>query len=244
MQHTIATYKIIALTVLAGLLLTALSSCDQTPETPTPVRERSFLSVIHAYDGVPSIDVELESFTEKKTVTEGLAFNSTWPRDGYASLLSEAGSGPQDTGVVIRLKDWRSKDQIVPDRVISLTPARKSTIGIIDSMGRPEIIRIIDNFDTPKAGRANVRFMNLTYLYPAVDLVSQNDSIYIDRINYLLASKFIDYPAGTYNLYFRHSFTGRNLDSIMNVELKSRKTYNIYLTQKGNAPRKGLIELE
>ena len=224
-------------------LLPVLSACDQSPE-PTIPRERSFLSVIHAYDELNAIDVELESFSVKKTVADGLTFSNTWPAEGYASLLSEAGAGIQDTGVIIRLKDWRSKDAVSPDRVISIVPGRKSTVGIIDSMGVPDVIQIVDDYDTPAPGRANLRFMNLCHLYPAVNLVSQNDSISIERINYLLASKFLSFPAGTYDLYFRHSFTGRNVDSIKNIRLDARKTYNVFLTQDGTRPEHGITEFE
>lgn len=225
------------------LLLLTIAGCDNSPEIEPP-RERSFLSVIHAFDGINSIDIDLESFGEKKTVAEAVNFNSSWPASGYASLLSEAGSGPQDTGVVIVLKDWRSKDQISPARVLSLFPGGRTTVGIIDSFGRADLVQIQDDFDTPEAGRSNLRFMNLCHLFPAVDLVSGNDSIRIEKINYLLASRFNSYPSGNTTLYLIHSFTGEKIDSIPDFSLQSRKTYNIYLTQDGDTPTFGAIELE
>ncbi len=231
------------LVIIGMISMIGLQGCDND-EPPYAPRERSYLSVIQAYSGVNSIDVELESFAEKKTVAEAILFNQAWPSAGYASLLSEAGQSLGDTGVIIRLKDWRSKEQVVPDRVISLFPGIKTTVGIIDSMGKPDLIQIRDSFARPEPGFANVRFMNLTHLYPALDLVSGNDSIFLDRFNYLIVSKFVPFRAGTYDLYARHSFTERRVDSLMNVTLKPRKTYNVYITQDRGQPRMGLIELE
>ncbi len=231
-----------SLPVLVGLVA-VLWSCDNTTEPPTP-RERSFLSVIHAYDGVQSIDIELETYGEAKTVSEALLFTQSWPPQGYASLLSEAGETAGDTGVVIRLRDWRSKEQMAPDRVLRLFPGGKTTVGIIDSFGTPDLIQIRDEFDQPAPGRCNIRFMNLSNLYPAVDFESTNDSVFITRINYLLASKFEEQAADTYTFYLRHSFTREKLDSLTNVDLRPRKTYNIYLTQDGDSSKLGMIELE
>lgn len=226
---------------MIGVLL--FQACDQSTEIEPP-RERSYLSVIHAYDGIQSIDIDLQSFSEQKTVATGVTFNSSWPQDSYASLLSEAGSGPQDTGVVIILKDWRSKEQISPKRVLNLYPGGRTTVGIIDSFGTADLVQIQDDFSTPDAGYSNVRLMNLCHLYPAVDLISKDDSIRIEKINYLLASGFAPYPSGTTTLYLQHSFTGEKLDSLVDVSLSSKKTYNIYLTQDGDDIEYGIIELE
>lgn len=224
-----------------GMIL--FQACDQTTEIP-PQRERSYLSVIHAFDEIQSIDIDLESFSERKTVASAVQFNSSWPQDGYASLLSEAGSGVQDTGVVIILKDWRSKEQISPKRVLSLYPGGRTTVGIIDSFGKADLVQIQDDFQTPEPGRSNLRFMNLCHLFPAVDMISADDSIRIEKINYLLASKFAQYPSGETTIYLTHSFTGEKIDSLTNLNLKSRKTYNVYLTQDGDYPKFGVIELE
>lgn len=230
--------------MLAGFVSIILfQACDQTPEI-TPPRERSYLSVIHAFDEIQSIDIDLESFSETKTVASAVQFNSSWPKGGYASLLSEVGSGPQDTGVVIILKDWRSKEQISPKRVLSLYPGGRTTVGIIDSFGKADLVQIQDDFDTPDPGKSNLRFMNLCHLYPAVDMISADDSIRIEKINYLLASKFTQYPSGKTTIYLKHSFTGEKIDSLTNFTLAARKTYNIYLTQDGNLPKFGVIELE
>lgn len=230
--------------LLAGLMgIILFQACDQTSEI-TPPRERSYLSVIHAFDEIQSIDIDLESFSEKKTVASAVQFNSSWPQDGYASLLSEAGSGVQDTGVIIILKDWRSKEQISPKRTLSLYPGGRTTVGIIDSFGKADLVQIQDDFETPESGKANLRFMNLCHLYPAVDMISADDSIRIEKINYLLASKFTQYPSGKTTIYLKHSFTGEKIDSIPDLDLRSRKTYNIYLTQDGELPKFGVIELE
>lgn len=234
----------VAPSALIGLVSIILfQACEQTPEI-TPPRERSFLSVIHAFDDIQSIDIDLESFSETKTVASAVQFNSSWPQDGYASLLSEAGSGVQDTGVVIILKDWRSKEQISPKRVLSLYPGGRTTVGIIDSFGKADLVQIQDDFQTPEPGRSNLRFMNLCHLYPAVDMISIDDSIRIEKINYLLASKFTQYPSGRTTIYLKHSFTGEKIDSLTNINLRARKTYNIYLTQERDSPKFGIIELE
>lgn len=235
--------RLVGLWASVTMLLIAASACDNVPELNQP-RERSYLSVIHAFDDINSIDIDLESFGERKTVAEAVEFNSSWPRSGYASLLSEAGAGPQDTGVVIVLKDWRNKDQISPARVLSLYPGGRTTVGIIDSFGKADLVQIQDDFELPAPGASNLRFMNLCHLFPAVDLVSEDGDIRIEKINYLLASRFNSYPSGTKTLYLVQSFTGEKIDSLADFSLRSRKTYNIYLTQDGDTPKFGSIELE
>lgn len=227
------------------VLILSLQACDQTPDSNPgePGRQRAFLSVIHAYGELTAIDIQFETFSETKTVAAQIPFLQTWPSSGYASLLTPPGTLPGDSNLIIRLLDYQTKQQVSPGRQISLVADGRKTVAIVESFGRPDVVQLRDNFETPPGGKANLRFMNLCHLYPTVRLVSSNDSIDLTPLTYLTVTQFEPVNNGRYTLYARHGQSGRKVDSLI-VDLNPRKTYNVFLTQEGTVPRLRMTQLE
>ena len=235
--------------VLFFLLCTifCLQACRPPEFEPLPPRERTYLRVLHANSTLGSVNLKLSSFEESIQVGSGVHFKQSWPPTGYASLLTGALPDSTDSDISVVYMDVinnNNKDTIIPGEVLELLPERYSTHCLIDSFGKPIIVKTLDDIQPLKGLRSHLRFMNLSNAAPSVSLRSSVDTVRVERLNFLNYSKFSEVPSGTYNFYFVNDFTGAKLDSIKNFILKPRKTYSFFLVQNRGVASGGVEILE
>ena len=235
--------------VLLFLLCTIffLEACRPPEFDPLPPRERTYLRVLHANSSLGSVNLKLSSFEESIQVSSGIHFKESWPPTGYASLLTGASPDSTESNLAVVYMDVlgsNNKDTIIPGKALELLPERYSTHCLIDSFGKPIIVKTLDDIQPLKGLRANVRFMNLSNVAPSVSLRTNVDTVRVDRLNFLNYSKFSEVPSGIYNFYFVNDFTGAKLDSIKNFTVKPRKTYSFFLVQNRGVASGGVEILE
>ncbi|MDX1906809.1 MAG: hypothetical protein SF053_07215 [Bacteroidia bacterium] len=236
----------IRVTGLMALLtcVLGLGGCEPAV-SPVQPRQRTYFHFLHAHAGAGPLDVELETYDEKRTVASRLQFGTSWPAGGYASLLVDATSDtvikPGD--IQLRLLSHPDREEVVSPRQLELRAEKYASYCLIDSFGKSLLIWAVDNFEVPPAGRCNVRFMNLCSYYRSVTLESKDDTLQISRMAFLNLSSFKTYTTGYRTFYFINDLAGALIDSV-NVVLSPGKTYNLYLTQSDGEAYAGWEVLE
>lgn len=229
---------------ISGLLLISLaltSACNEETFKPIPKRERTFLHFLNVYSGNPSVDIRLTSFEEIRTVADGVTFKQAWPSSGYASLLTTPDPDSIDGkgGITIEFLDNSTKKPVVPARTLKLAADVYSTICLVDSFGKPLIVKTVDNLPDQVPGKAVVRFMNLSYTALSVSLESSDDSVSISKLNFLNYSSFLETQPGKKTFFFKNDFSGNIIGTISNLELQAGKAYSFYLTNQSGSPSVG-----
>ncbi|MEM6805786.1 MAG: hypothetical protein AAF696_30585 [Bacteroidota bacterium] len=235
------------LLLFLGVLL--FWACEPPGFDPVPPRERTYLHVLNANPQLSGVDVEFRTFDEANLIAQNLRFARSWPTTGYASLLTgakpDSATGPDSLRIVFMdVYQPNTTDSIVPTRALNLSIDGRSTICLIDSFGKPLLVKTVDNYDRPKGDTSNVRFLNLNFNALSVTLETKQTGLQIERLNFLNYSSFSRMPAGVYTFYYKDDFTGRILDSISNFEIEPRHTYSFYFTQDGGQNLGGVEILE
>ena len=230
-------------TLLGGLFLWEACKDDTAFEPLEPVG-RTYVHFLNAFSGLEAVDVQFETFDRSKTVGEAIYFNNSWPRNGYASLLT-----PTDTingvgGVEISIRDHLTRQEIVPSTFMRVTEDDRSTFVLVDSFDKAIFVKTLDVFDEQSDTSAVVRLMNINRYVLAASLVTKTNDITIRNLNFLNYSNALPMSPGTYSFYFVNDVTGQILDSVPNLEVKRKGIYSFFLTHKNGAPVGGYRWLE
>lgn len=224
-------------------------ACEPPGFDPIPPRERTYLHVLNANPQLPGVDLEFRTFDESSLIAQNLGFTRSWPTTGYASLLT--GADPEnintsDSNRIVFMDVYlpNTSDSVVPTRSLNLSVDGRSTICLIDSFGKPLLVKTVDNYARPVGNISNVRFLNLNFNALSVTLETKESGLEIERLNFLNYSSFSQIDAGAYTFYFRDDFSGNILDSISNFTIKPRHTYSFYFTQDGGKNIGGVEILE
>lgn len=226
----------------------SILSCSED-RNPFDVEDivRSSIHFLNTFPGAGSVDLVIKSFDEDKIIATNIGFGEGWPKNGYASLLD---APDQDTslnikgGLFLMVVDNDTRDSLVQFTLLRLSPGRRNSLVLIDSVGKPLLVKTNDNFQEPPQGTANARFMNVNSNYLSISLVDEDFSFSISRLNFLNYSDFQFAPLGTRTYYFVDDFSGARLDSIPNVNVQRDKVYSFYFTQQEGRPIGGLELLE
>jgi hypothetical protein len=229
---------------LIALFLLMAGCQDDEPFEPLE-QSRTYMNLLNAYGPVGKVDVYLRSFESNGLFASNVNFLESWPKGGYASLLTNAGfdSLEKEPDVFLRMVDRSTNDEIISEQGFRLNPEVRSTFVLIDSIGKPKLVKTIDTFESPGDTAANVRFMNVNYTMTSVSLQADT-SLLIDKLNFLNYSSFKQMLPGTYDFEFVHDQTGTVVSTLLGVNIQKGKTYNFYLTQQGGAPMSGVERLE
>ncbi|MEL6673384.1 MAG: hypothetical protein AAFR61_14365 [Bacteroidota bacterium] len=226
--------------LLSSLLL--VWACDNAILQPVPKRERTNIRFLHAHADLGSVNVNLSSYGEVRTVASSLSFLTGWPSQGYASVLVDTSETVAPT--LLELVQSNLGGTLIEGKEIDLFPATRSTFAILDSFNKPLFVQTSDDFEAPIAGHANFRFMNLNHNLLSVSLKSSTDSVNIARQNFLNYSRFKYLPAGRYSFFFVDDFTGVTKTSILDLDIQAGKTYSFYLTHINGTAKAGVELLE
>jgi len=234
------------LVLFAGFIL--LLACEPPEFAPVPRRERTYLHILNANPTLTGVDVEFRTFDESSLIAQNLGFPRSWPTTGYASLLTGAhpDSLKSDSLRVVFMDVYKpnTTDSLLPTRLLNLSREGRSTICLIDSFGKPLLVKTVDNYQRPKGDSSNVRFLNLNSNTLSVTLETKDSELEIERLNFLNYSSFSRIGAGIHTFYYRDDFTGKILDSVPNFNVKPRHTYSFYFTQDAGKNLGGVEILE
>ena len=233
--------------LIVPMVIGMLVACQPTELPEAPDRERTYLHVLNAFDGLPrGFDMRFTYFEKKQLAVDGLRFREAWPPSGYASLLTEVptDSTQETVKVLVDVLNNFDKSNIYSAFPLELTAGAKSTVCMIDSFGKPLLVKTVDTPQPYVGSTANIRFMNLNSTLKSTSLLAKADTFRIKQLNFLNYSSYELIPTGTYTFYFVNDFTGNRLDSVANIKLRPRQAYSFYLTQQNGVPVGGYEILE
>jgi len=174
------------------------------------------------------MDVFFDLYESSTKITGDLEFLESWPSVGYASLLTRA----QDTlesDVLLRVVNSTSQDEIIPTESLKLIPEQRTTFCIVDSFGKPILVRTLELLGTLSETQVRVRFMNLSAGTLSASLVARDESIEINGLNFLNYSSFRDMQPGSYDFDIVDDFTGEVIYTLSGVNLLAGKAYSFLL---------------
>ncbi|TAE51778.1 MAG: hypothetical protein EAZ89_09605 [Bacteroidetes bacterium] len=235
--------KWIAFLCVAGICVLA-GACQEDTLKPVPQRVRTYLHFLNVYTGAEKIDLKLNSFGENRTLVSGLASMKAWPSQGYASLLTYETDSVAPDSARLAIIDHDQRDTLVPVIGFQLSPRTKASYILLDSVGKPLLVRTIDSISQPDPGKAYVRFMNLCYPLRSVSLISAaDDSLEISRMTFLNYSSFKRTKTGLSTFYFHNDLANSRIDSLK-VDIRPGKVYSFYLALTNGSPIPGVEILE
>jgi hypothetical protein len=228
------------------IVLLMLASCKADEPFEPIERSRTSLNLLNAYGPVNKVDIFLRSFESNGLFASNVNFMESWPKGGYASLITTSGfdSLEKEPDTYLRVVERSSAKEIISEQGFRLNPDVRSTVVLIDSIGKAKLVKTIDIFEAPGDTAANVRFMNVNYTMTSVSLRSSDSTLLIDRLNFLNYSSFTKMPPGTYDFEFISDQTRTIVSTLKDVNIEKGNTYNFFLTQLGGAPRAGVERLE
>ncbi|MCI4669297.1 MAG: hypothetical protein MRZ79_14275 [Bacteroidia bacterium] len=245
-------YLLIACLILAG----TFACTPETYEAPIP-QERLYYRFVNLNNRADPIDVRLNSTDGLEWLGYDLKFEENKPGQGYSSVLINVDTFKneftnRDTSqyLFLEILDHRSQKLVVD-------PLELGTLGqgagdlpqswfFIDSFNNPILIRTNDDFESPKGGKAGIRFVNVNSNYVSVSLVIKESSTSIEQRNFLNSSRFFYPEAGVKTVYFVNDLAPGNgiIDSIPDVNLQAGRVYSFYFAQKENEPVVGYYILK
>ncbi len=225
-----------------------VSCTEEDPFGEVEQQWRTSVHFLNTFPGVGSVDLVMKNFDEIKVIAEDVSFGEGWPKNGYVSILS---SPNEDTtifkkgGLFMTVVDHTTRDSLVDFTVLRLNRDRKITLVLVDSVGKPLMVKTIDDYDDPPLNTANVRFMNVNNTLLSVTLRDAERTFSISNLNFLNYSTFQFAPVGTNKtIEFVDDFSGRVLDTLTNVTISRDRIYSFYLTQREGRPFGGYELLE
>lgn len=237
-------FQRLSLAVIASALL--LSAGCGRESFPPLKQSRTFLHLLNANDATNGVDIYLKSFESDVILAPRLGYMTSWPAGGYASMLTNIPVDSADAErqrVSIRAVSRLTNAEVVEPERFRLSPDVRSTIILIDSLGKPKFVKTIDIFQTPPDSSANVRFMNINYGHISASLRSSDGRILIDRLNFLNYSRFFPAKPGRYTFEFVDDITRRVVFSLPNVQIEGGHTYSFYFTQRNSSIPMGGVEV-
>lgn len=232
--------------LLCCLSLTFLACEEPSFEEPEP-RERTYLHFINAFDGYSGVDLQVETLNKTQFLFQNLGFMEVWPRGGYASLLTvpKADSSQILKGdFIISVFNHTSPATPISTKKLTLNPDIRTTLALVDSFGKPILVKTIDSEPKFSGDDAQVRFMNVNDANLSVSLTTTDTDFQIANLNFLNYSSFHSLKKGVYSFYFVNDFSGTILDSISNMSIERGLIYNFFMANRDGKPVAGVEKLE
>ena len=214
-----------------------------TPETEAPLPQTRYnLRFMNFNSRVDPVDIRLRERASSQLVTDDLGFEDFWPVDGYASLLVTARDTFSDVDssllTFLDILDNRTKEALF-DPIELGTFKFPTSVAIIDSFGKPVVIKTADDYEIPAGGSTTFRFFNFNQNFSSVSLEIKNDTVITRSNAFLNSSGFLTTTSGKKTIYFVNNLSQTLIDSIPNFNMKSGRVYSIYLAQNKGVPTVG-----
>lgn len=202
-------YKVI---IAAIALSVGFASCSKIKSTPVQL---SGLSLINAVPAAEKLDVFIDN---GKVTNNNFAFLDKWD-------YGNAYSGNRKIGI-----NKQGSDLSLKTELISLEPQLGYSLFVIDKLDNIKLLLLKDDLAVPAAGKAKVRFVNLSPDSDPLDLaiVGKADLLATNKA-FKEFSLFEIIDAGaTVTFNIKNKTTGAVLATLANVNVESGKIYTIY----------------
>lgn len=210
----------LTLTVGIGVGLSACSDFLDQGENMYP--SAAEVSFYHASPNVPQLSVTVEN---KNFLTEPLGYTQyTGYKSFYTGNRQFAFKNPTNTSTLL-------------DTTLTFTANNSYSVFVINNDERIETLVTIDTSDVPHAGKAMVRFIQLSPDINPVDVavVGDNEDTFSD-ISFKEGSPFIEVPARTFKVMLKNAATDDELLTSGDITLTAGNYYTIISRGFNNPP--------
>jgi hypothetical protein len=221
-----------------GLLLsgTACNNADSFPEVPA--QKRTNIRLFNGYFRSP-VDVRLNTFGgEVRFLVNRLTYAHSWPEGGYADLLTRRGdvetSGADS--IALDVVAYNIDTFLIEKYPENLPPETFASFYVVDSIGKPVMVKTSDDFIRPGAGQATYRFINLYPQLNSVSFESSLDTLGFDRFTFLNYSSFASVSSGVRTMRVINDSSGGTIATLEDVDLLSGGVYVFYLLNRNGIP--------
>ncbi len=200
-----------------------------------PPRKRACLHFINLNPDYVAIDVQINSFETSGNLIDGLAYLDTWPRNGYASLLSlQQKDSERDTSwISYRIVDHATGTEILPLEELRLYENKAATLILVkDVTGLPIIIKTLDSFDDETDSTGNVRVMNFDESLLSLSVFGYQDTVRTDSAKSLGSLNYTGYRSSTIgkkNFYLINNSIPDTIATFKNKDIRLHRNYTIYV---------------
>lgn len=190
-----------------------IQSCKKEPEAPIPQEHGAHISLMNVCNGSKEVNATIKNLTY--TLFQRLNFLSI---SGY---------------YVIAPDEYQITFTTVPtSKLLSTT---KSTLEyekyylamVIGQAGRARILVTENRTDNPQAGKARIRFINVSPDSCSVDVMGNSSTIF-PMINYKEVTSYVEVNAGTFNVAAKRNSEGDVLTED-NFDLEEQRNYTLLL---------------
>ena len=198
--------------LLAGLLSSCLKNHDDHYIEPQPA---ALISVINASPDAPQVDFQLDkNLVNNNPIRYGHGLDYIRAKPGKRNAVFSVFGSPQ----------------IIKADSISLTVNKFYSIYLSNLKSKADIVLLADSITKPDAGKATLRFVNLSPDVAPVDLGIKGGAIIAANKAYKGYSAFAPLATNTnYTLEIRKAGTTTVLVSLPNVNLREGSVYTVWL---------------
>ncbi|MDN5287227.1 MAG: hypothetical protein JWR38_3501 [Mucilaginibacter sp.] len=198
--------------LLAGLLSSCLKNHDNQYIEPQPA---ALLSVINASPGSQSVDFQLDkNLVNNAPIRYGHDLDYIRAKPGKRNAVFSVSGSPQ----------------IIKSDTINLEVKKFYSIYLSNIPSKPDIVLLTDSITRPDAGKATIRFVNLSPDVAPVDLGIKDGAVIASNKAYKGYTVFAPISANTtYTLEIRKAGTTTVLVSLANVSLREGSVYTVWL---------------
>jgi hypothetical protein len=200
-----------AKTLLAAALLLTLTSCLKNDNDYIP-QQVAAVSIFHASPGTQAFNF----ITDRGTGSGPFTFSQRTFYNLYAAGLRRISirkvGGTQDT---------------LRTGSVNLEADKFYSIYVVDAAPNPNFLIIKDSLSNPTAGKAKVRFINLSPDAGSLSLTTATDSLIFNTTAYKVHTPFSEISGNrTYTFKIKNNGTDKAIKQ--NVEIKTGRVYTIW----------------
>ena len=200
---------------LVCLMPVALSSCSKNSDNYNYSPPAALVTIVQASPDEPVLDVYLDN---NKVSAGALGYGNTI--DYFRAYARLRQVNFYVTGTMTKV--FSDTVTISPDKFYSLFLANKAS--------SPELVKLVDTLNQPAAGKASIRFVNLSPDAQAVDLVIKNGATVVSNKTYKGHSSFVPITGGTtYTLEVHRAGTATVLATLPTTTLRTGFIYTVWL---------------
>lgn len=211
---------------IAAVTSLSLTSCLDDDGDPGQIRP-GYISFVNAMPDTSALDFYIQG---SKLGTSSISFRSAYPTSSYLEAQ------PFDYRLAVAYPD---DDQALLEASVPVRQDVYVSVYIFNDHEKVEGMALIDDLESPAAGKAKVRFINLGTDAPDVDLVPEGETAWVEDLEYKDATEeYSEIDPGSYTLQAIDSATDEVL-AAASINFEDSKVYTVWLSgmYEGEGPK-------
>jgi len=210
MRDFFKNYKL--LPIVGGIFLLTAAGCDLDNNDPAPLPPVAYVSLYQASPNSPDLNIILDD----KVIANGFEYTD---HTGYLRFVT--GNRTLEFGP-------SGADNVVLDTTMKFEEGRAYSIFVVDEYQKADVLILDDDTETPTAGKAKVRFLNLSPDAAEVNLAEADsaDAMFTGQA-FREGSAFMEVDARKYNFVIKSASGDDVILSLPNAILLDGFSYTV-----------------